>query len=108
MLQLVFFVSYFLGANVLLDGAYIMDDCVIGDSCVVKQSIISNNVTLKNNVRIPKGCLLASHVHLDSNSTLEEYSQWYSQDNETLPFNPDSDDEDFDFKRLTIGILLLF
>jgi translation initiation factor eIF-2B subunit epsilon len=95
-----------IGAKVVLDGAYIMDDCVIGDGCKVLRSIISNNVTLKSNVCIPKGCLVGSNVYLECDSVLEEYSQWCTQDDITVPFTPESDEEDFDFNRLSIGSYL--
>ena len=97
-----------LGSNVFLDGAHIMDDCIIGDGCTVKQSIISNNVTLKESVQVPKGCIIAANVYLESNTILEDYSQWFSSDSVTLPFTVDSDDDDLDFKRLSIGIILIF
>ena len=93
-----------IGANVVINGSYVMDDCVIGNDCIVIQSIISNNVTLKSNVRISKGCLVGSNAYFESNSVLEEYSQWCALDNMTVPFTPESDDDDFDFKSLTIGI----
>ena len=83
-----------------------MDNCIVGDGCIVKRSIISNNVTLKENVHIPLGCVIAENVCLESSTVLYEYSQWHSINNVTLNFTPDSEEEDFDFKRLTIGTLV--
>ncbi|KAJ3299908.1 hypothetical protein HK104_006059 [Borealophlyctis nickersoniae] len=51
-----------IGANVIIDGAYIWDNVTIEDNTHVYRSIVGHNVTLKRRVVVQPGCMLGTGV----------------------------------------------